>query len=146
MYRLIVILVGVGILFPRLSLGDTASSPQTPDDVVFRGFDCSSPRQIYDINFEATSMCATKETRMVKKMRKFQLLQKEKRRQHEGYACKVYESQTASYCGVYDHQTQFPGGTYHARLQHTTVEACRQMVRNQVVTHRGMDFSLDASC
>lgn len=91
-------------------------------------------------------MCASQRTHLVQRPRTYQILQREERRQHDGFACKVFLSQQANYCGVYDHQTTLPSDTFQDRPQTVSLEECRQMVHNQVFRFRGQDYGLDAGC
>ena len=124
----------------------TGPSPQTPRDAVLQGYNCYNPQEIYDTSFQPNSMCATQRTHLVHRPRKLQLLQKEERRQHDGFSCKVFFSQRADYCGVYDHQTNLPRATFYDRPQTVPLETCRQMVVNQVYNFRGQNYGLDVSC
>lgn len=121
-------------------------SPQTPKDLILRGYDCSNPLEIYDIGHEASSLCTTHHTQLVQRPRSYQLLQREERRQHEGFSCKVFLTQKAFYCGVYDHQTTLSQATFHDRPQPMSLEVCRQMVHNQVYPFQGKDIGLNEEC
>lgn len=142
MFILIMILLSAGNCFIHAS----KPSPQTPQDAVLQGYSCHSPQEIYDLGYAPSTMCAAQSTHLTQRPRTYQLLQKEERRQHEGFSCKVFLSQKADYCGVYDHQTTLPRATFYDRQQTVSLEACRLMIANQVYNFRGQNYALDADC
>ena len=91
----------------------------------FTGYDCTAPQNVQAIGFSDLSC---QDIRGVPTYRNatYQLLQKQEHIRHDATNCFKIVSRKVHYCGVYDHQTRYPGAEYTRVRQSTTIKECKQ--------------------
>ena len=117
----------------------------------FEGYDCSSPKNLHDIGYDGVGPCVTSSHIVAQRNVTYRLLQKEKYRSFNGYSCRATYNRVAFYCGVFDHITPLPLGSFIGRSFQLTKEECRRIVddgifqdvnRDKHVVERGKDVSI----
>ena len=94
----------------------------------FRGFDCSDPFDIKDVTWFPNPCSAPKVKVESSREAIIQILQRQPFEEAKGYVCRVWRSESAFYCGHYDHATPMPQRSFHLREIPVAVVDCQTMV------------------
>jgi hypothetical protein len=99
---------------------------------VFEAYDCAAPAGIQDIGYEPQDDCQANTQVVRNEEVSYQLLVEEGHVTITGYQCSLSRSQSASYCGAYDHQTRWDEGSYVSKPITVKGEVCKNWVENKL--------------
>ena len=98
------------------------------DFKLIEAYDCGMPKNVYDVHVGDLLGCAKPRRPVSIRNVTYQLLQKEMTTRVAGWSCSLRRSQTAFYCGVYDHQTYDPENSYTHNPATLADGLCAQIV------------------
>jgi len=109
----------------------TLDEAQSLGNNVFEAHDCGAPTHIQDLGYEPLDTGCDANSQVHQHLNaSYQLLIDEEHRTYPGVACSMTKTQSAYYCGVYDHQTRFDEENYILREVKIPAEDCKQWSRD----------------
>ena len=99
----------------------------------FEAYDCTQPHNVRDVGYAEYQACGVGSAIQTTRNVTYQVLQKEKRLQYQGYRCSIEKDRNAYFCGAYHHQTKLTDEASYSKLPITVPrEDCRRYVRDRL--------------